>query len=277
MRRAYVIILAFFTLSAACVFPALPVGQTAVPTTARETLTATPEPTVTPAPTVPAAPSAAASEVINEGMLFKTITLNEEMPDPRYTFSAQYPQIEGDDVFNSAMKQLATGELAGFRKNAADAWNWAKNNQPETGSFYQLDYETRLPTEQLITVQFTFDVYSAGAAHPFQGFIALNYDRAQQRFLDLPELFRPEAAYLERLSGLSKQALIRKNRLDFEEGADPAPANFQDWLITPDGLLLLFEPYQIGPYAAGPAEILLPYSDLQDILDPEGPLGDFAR
>jgi len=38
-----------------------------------------------------------------------------------------------------------------------------------------------------------------------------------------------------------------------------------------------FDAYQVGPYAAGPQYVLVPYSALKDVINPDGPVGQFAK
>ena len=47
--------------------------------------------------------------------------------------------------------------------------------------------------------------------------------------------------------------------------------------ITRKGIGINFDAYQVGPYAAGPQFVLVPYSTLKDVINPEGPVGQFAK
>jgi len=38
------------------------------------------------------------------------------------------------------------------------------------------------------------------------------------------------------------------------------------------GLLITFDTYQVAPGAAGPQKIVVPYSELTAVIDPQGPL-----
>jgi hypothetical protein len=42
-------------------------------------------------------------------------------------------------------------------------------------------------------------------------------------------------------------------------------------------LWIIFDPYQVGPYAAGPQYVLVPYSTLKDIIKSDGPVGALAK
>jgi hypothetical protein len=52
-------------------------------------------------------------------------------------------------------------------------------------------------------------------------------------------------------------------------GAGPDLANYKTWNITPSGLVVTFDPYQVAAYAAGPQEVLIPYDALSAIYLPQ--------
>jgi hypothetical protein len=64
---------------------------------------------------------------------------------------------------------------------------------------------------------------------------------------------------------------------EIEKGAAAKADNYQGWTLTKKGLGIEFDPYQVGPYAAGPQSVLVPYSNLKDIINPEGPIGQFVK
>jgi hypothetical protein len=63
----------------------------------------------------------------------------------------------------------------------------------------------------------------------------------------------------------------------FSTGAAPTPENYEDWNLTADHLIITFDTYQVAPGASGPQTISIPYSELQAVLHPQGPLASFAR
>ena len=48
-------------------------------------------------------------------------------------------------------------------------------------------------------------------------------------------------------------------------GTQPSTTNFNAFNLTPRGVLVTFDEYQVGCYAEGPSEILVPYSELPHI------------
>ena len=64
---------------------------------------------------------------------------------------------------------------------------------------------------------------------------------------------------------------------EVESGAGPKPENFRNWNITPAGLKFSFDPYQVGAYAAGPHEVIVPYTLLNPVLKADGVLAQLAK
>jgi hypothetical protein len=147
-----------------------------------------------------------------------------------------------------------------------------------------LESPGRLPGDQvvfdaghdLLAILFE-NLHYLGGAHPGSYHRTLNYDFTTGQQLALSDLFVPGAAYLERIAEFCLNELRRKLDPDiWESGASPTPENYQVWALTSEGLLIIFESYQVAPYAAGPQFVIVPYDLLADILQPQGPLGSFA-
>ena len=76
------------------------------------------------------------------------------------------------------------------------------------------------------------------------------------------------------ISDLKKQGLEGEQ---LQSGAAPSAKNFQSWNITKRGLGINFDAYQVASYADGPQYVLVPYSSLKELINPEGPVGQFAK
>ena len=50
--------------------------------------------------------------------------------------------------------------------------------------------------------------------------------------------------------------------------------NAKAWSLTPDGLLVTVNPYEVLPYAAGSAEIIIPWAELRPYLAAGAPIPD---
>ncbi len=144
------------------------------------------------------------------------------------------------------------------------------------GSFFSVGASRFALDARVVSLRLDVAGYVAGAAHPYSFSQTINFDFATSRELALADLFAPGVDYLGPISAVCIAELETTDFfLGFEAGAAPDELNYRSWNLTDDGVLISFDPYQVGPYAAGPQEIRVPYSDLAGLIDPAGPAGAF--
>ena len=126
------------------------------------------------------------------------------------------------------------------------------------------------------TVSYIYTVYAdTGGAHGNTYFRTFAFDTATGEELTLADFFLPGAEYLARLSTISRARLPAIIGEDFvnqemlDAGTTPDGANFERFFIGGSTMGILFPPYQIAPYAAGPQTLPIPLAELADILKPE--------
>lgn len=137
----------------------------------------------------------------------------------------------------------------------------------------------------MISIEYDIGGYSAGAAHGSSSSYVLNYDVQTGKMLKLTDLFKPGAKYVQTISSycikdLKKQSKSHDDSLPddmIQSGAGPDAGNFRSWTITKKGLNMTFDAYQVGPYVAGPQDVLIPYSALKELISPDGPIGQFVK
>lgn len=206
-----------------------------------------------------------------------------------YEIAARYPQITGGnpnfEKFNQAVRGLVVKKVAEFKKDVVPEPDEEPRPENSMGSDLDVGYEIELAQDDLVSVLFTVFSYYQGAAHPNSYSEVINYDLKNGKVLKLADLFKPGAKYLQAIStyciaDLKKQSTQKGIGLDdssINSGAAPSPKNYQSWTIAKKGLGINFDPYQVGPYAAGPQFVSVPYSTLKDLINPEGPIGQFAK
>ena len=205
-----------------------------------------------------------------------------------YDIAVQYPQLSGGnnpnfEKFNQAVRATATKEVADFKKEMVPDPDEEPRPENSMGSYLNMSYTVSLAQDDLVSVSFDVGSYYQGAAHPNSYSQSINYDLKNGKALKLADLFKPGVKYLQSLSAycigdLKKQS--KEKGLDdstISEGASPAVKNYRSWTIAKKGLGINFDAYQVGPYAAGPQFVLVPYSALKDLVNPDGPLGQLAK
>ncbi len=212
---------------------------------------------------------------------------NEESKKDKLTIDTAYPQLVGEnsanaDAFNKAVSDFVSKEVSGFKKDIKA--NLAENpsDADRPGNSLEISYHTAFADKNLIsllvwTYQFT------GGAHGNSLSTTFNYDLQNGRMIKLADLFQPNSNYLKMISGYCITTLTKElgsEGIDPEwlrNGAGPKAENYKSWNITPDGLQITFDAYQVAAYVFGPQEVIVPYSSLKPILKPDGPLAAFAK
>ncbi len=128
----------------------------------------------------------------------------------------------------------------------------------------ELTFEIYYANDRLMSLRLTHDVMAAGQMHPIAYYETINYDFGKQRPLRARDVLK--RGYLQALSTYSRKWLretyeIRDDSL-LMEGTGAHARNFPNWNIVPDGILISFEDYQVGPHSFGQPELIVPYSVL---------------
>ena len=215
--------------------------------------------------------------------------IKEKKTKPPYEIDVEYPQVTGStnpavEKFNQQARALVNEEVRSFRAAMADFAD-EEIETSTTGSDLGIGYTVALASDDLISIDFGIGGYYQGAAHPNSHSRVLNFDLKNGKPLRLADLFKPEARYLQVISDycikdLQKQSKSKDNMLDDESirgGAGPNAKNYQSWTISKRGLGINFDAYQVGPYAAGPQFVLVPYSAIKDSIKPDGPLAALVK
>lgn len=179
---------------------------------------------------------------------------------------ATYPQWADEPENNTLIQEAVKKNLGDFLEPDS-----SEDDGNDSKMTIEQSYTVSANSPTLISIRFQIYMDAQGAAHPNTNFATLNIDRQRHRRLGLEEVFLPGTPYLQTLSKLSKQVLLENLTEDdlFKEGLVPKPENFQTWNLTRTGLAIVFNPYQVAAYAAGPQEVLLPYAQLKGLIRPE--------
>ena len=207
-----------------------------------------------------------------------------------YEIAAQYPQFSGGnnpnfEKFNQAVRASVTKRVAEFKKDMEAEEGEELRPEGSMGSDLTIGYEIALAQDDVVSVRFDVGSYYQGAAHPNSYTDVVNYDLKNGKQLNLADLFKPGSKYLQAIATyaiaeLKKQSAAAGNSLPddmIESGASPSAKNYQSWKITRKGLGIHFDAYQVGPYAAGAHYVLVPYANLKELINPEGPIAQFAK
>ncbi len=217
--------------------------------------------------------------IISDTVFFSTQPYNENNTEIKYSIETETPLLQGsDDPRVAHVNRLA----AFFVEQQTASFIKFSKDYPSINSGSDMSYTLMIKAHQLAPVGWTVSILYyvmsyTGGAHPNHYIASLNYDLNQGHSLRLDQLFLPGSNYLEVISQYCRKELTAQGYLGagFDKGADPTWGNYRVWAITSEGLMIQFNTYQVGPYVSGAPSVTIPYAELEDIADRQGPLGSF--
>ena len=183
--------------------------------------------------------------------------------------------------------------LTGLARIDAEIEPWARKLAADFASEATEAGETRpwsselsfeLPRNDGTVLSIVFSHYTyTGGAHPNSSYRTFHFLLPDGYRADMAELFSPRG--IRRISDISisqlKQEMAGPDGMSdtdwIKRGAGPNARNFENFVLAPSELTILFDAYQVAAYAAGPQEVKIPLSQLRDTLrpDPRAPAASF--
>jgi uncharacterized protein DUF3298/HNH endonuclease len=134
-------------------------------------------------------------------------------------------------------------------------------------------YEVACYTKEIVSIRYSISHYGAGAAHPNHITAATNVQLGPLTSLCLADLFKQGSPYLKTISGYCVDRLTEQKGLDeptdwILRGAAADLNALSKFNITPTGLLITFDEYQVDCYAAGGSQVLIAKALLEEYINP---------
>lgn len=135
----------------------------------------------------------------------------------------------------------------------------------------EVDYDMHVSPD---TVSYVYHMYADSlGAHPNAYYRTFTFDLASGEELHLDDLFST-SDYLDVLSNESRTRLRATLGEDaaidmLEAGTTAFSDNFQNFYLEGNAFVLLFPPYQVGPWAIGTQEVRIPRAELGNTLNAE--------
>ncbi len=198
-----------------------------------------------------------------------SVTITEEKEF--YTIDVTYPETSFSTV-TADLKTFATDTITKWKQQTN-----IENLTPEEIEMFGLGdgrtYGLWISYQETVSAHAVSYLVAVstyeGGAHPNTGYISFIYDETGNR-LELADLFRSDANYLDRLSTLSRKELSAREFAEagmIDAGTEPTVENFSVFIIENTGLTLVFSPYQVAPYAAGEQLVTIPWNQFSDLLN----------
>lgn len=185
---------------------------------------------------------------------------------------------EANTAAVAAMQGWAQNTVTSFKQPAGTDINLSTLTTDEAQKMgLSTEHKYTLQTSYLIgssehTISYIFTVYvDTGGAHGNIFFKTFVFDKNTGALLSLSDLFQDSADYLNTLSTMARTRLAASLGTSgdagmIKDGTTPSEQNFQNFFFDGTDFVVVFPPYQVAAYAAGPQTLRIASSDLQSVL-----------
>lgn len=193
-----------------------------------------------------------------------------------YSIDVGYPRFAGTTAnFSAVNKAYADAAISGAKEATptADAGRDLDQQWSAEGG-----YELHRPGPEAVTVLSSFWAYTGGA-HGYGSVTCALVDLRSGRFVPASQVFAADERWHKEVLTLVTADLTRqfKTNMGFEDALQPAKLG--KMLLEDDRycwqagrLQVYFNQYDVGPYAAGPYTVDIPYAKLRPLLRAGGPI-----
>lgn len=135
----------------------------------------------------------------------------------------------------------------------------------------QSSYNTGVNMNGILSLRFQDYFYPEMAAHGVTQVSSVTLDLYTGRTYRFSELFLRGSNYQARIDGII-QTQINAQQIPMLKPFEGVGPNEQ-YYLTPDSLVIYYQPYVYTPGAYGVLEFRIPYNQIVEIIDPRGPIG----
>jgi len=207
------------------------------------------------------------------------VTNNENVDTAYYVIS--YP-IFADSALNNVLHPYVLIDGDESVETAAESFIWGFNEFVEESSSQNINFpwyknvssEVWTNTPLFLTIATAVDEYTGGA-HGNHYTVISNIDIQNKKKIELKDIIEKEKiveltkiaeTQFRKNENLTDSASLEKDFF-FENGTFAINDNFG---LTKSSFIIYFNEYEIRPYAEGPTLLEIPYSDIENILNPIG-------
>ena len=174
-----------------------------------------------------------------------------------------YPSV-GMRGIDANIRNWATGIADAFEETFTSPGMYPNKNRsvPELWCSYTVSH----PSDKALSITFEVWTYTGGSQGNLD-VMTLNYSLLSGQRLGLVDIFEDPDAALAIMSAWSHKELtgrlggMRQEQM-LRTGLNPVPENFASLTLTPQGIRINFQPYQVAPWAAGAQKVDMPLDQL---------------
>lgn len=194
-----------------------------------------------------------------------------------WNVAAEYPTTGNLGIDGAVREWLGQN----IRNRITDSAGVAVNPAYRGGTWdMTVDYITSMPSDRAVSFVFETVVSPSGAAHPMSYVDVLSFDAVNGDALTIDEMFADPERALAIMAEHARELIVKDLRVTapelaesladetwVEKGLAPERKNYAAMVLAPEGVLVVFQKYQVLPYVYGFPEALFPL----DLLKEAGP------
>lgn len=187
-------------------------------------------------------------------------TNREDKPD----INLSYPSV-GIRAVDANIREWATGIADAFEETFNSPGLYPDENRPVPELW--CSYSVSHPSDKALSITFEVWTYTGGSQGNLD-IMTLNYSLLTGQRLGLVDIFEDPDAALAIMSAWSRRELFQRlggmrQEQYLRTGLNPVPENFASLTLTPLGIRINFQPYQVAPGMAGAQKVEIPIEELQ--------------
>lgn len=191
------------------------------------------------------------------------MAVNQDLQALLKQWGTTYPKVVGlggksPDRINTLIRETAYRAIPSY--------------QPGTSIIEaQSGYTTPVNMKGILSLRFQAYYYPEQAAHGVTGVSSITFNLKNGYHYHFSELFRPNSNYQAVINQIIIEQITARQipMLKPFEGVGPR----QEYYLTPDSLVVYYQPYVYTPGYFGVLEFTIPYQQILNIIDPRGPIG----
>lgn len=230
---------------------------------------------------------------MNEAKVTKVVPVVDQEDAPTCRINLQVKYVKGDDerarninnaieqrlfMYDSLTMQQAVDSFANFytseyQKNMAPLYREDADDDTKHAWYefiYEIETDTQSGKDGCLVYIINLNMYEGGAHGIYQQ-LTMNFDEKTGKQITYDDLFvqgyeyRLREMLLDELKRQTKTSTLEElQEQDYLFAMDIfAPQNF---ILGKDGIIFIYNPYEIAPYAKGNTELTLTYSKLKEIM-----------
>lgn len=180
----------------------------------------------------------------------------------------KYP-VFTNQAIDEKILSFITFYSGNYLKSVNDIASELKDDLPNGFANWQMtgDYGLTSPSQNYVSITFEFYSYTGGA-HGNIDIDTVNLDLKTGKELDIDDLFKNPQIALKLMSDYSYKVLkksLKQNLVEdmLKAGTEPKKINFDNLELIPEGVRVVFSPYQVAPWSEGVQAVVIPLSDLK--------------